>query len=161
MHHSTRHTALVTHCTQMFLRKNAWISFMDCIYNSRAQTLPSNTSSYENKKHWLSLQFFFSPSLYVLLQQWARPYIRRSGRSPSWPRLQLPSYHSLFSLSLSYVLLHQTSNLPSSVPRWLPLEASSSHPTLFHFSCSILSYAAFISRAPSMPAAMPNLAHTT
>jgi len=57
--------------------------------------------------------------------------------------------------------LHPTSNLPSSVPPWLPPEASSSHPTSFHFSCSILNYAAFISRAPSMPAAMPNLARTT
>jgi hypothetical protein len=60
-----------------------------------------------------------------------------------------------------YVLLHQTSNIPSSVPPWLPPEASSSHPTPFHFSRSILSYAAFTSRAPSMPTAMPTLAHTT
>jgi hypothetical protein len=53
--HSTQCTALVTHCTQMFLRKNAWMSFMDCIYSPRAQTLPSNTISYENRRHWLSL----------------------------------------------------------------------------------------------------------
>jgi hypothetical protein len=65
--------------------------------------------------------------------------------------------HSLLSS-----VLHQTPNLPSSVPRWLPPEASSSHLTPFHFfSRSILSYAAFMSQAPSMPAAMPNLAHTT
>jgi hypothetical protein len=64
--------------------------------------------------------------------------------------------HSLLSS-----ILHQTPNLPSSVPRWLPPEASSNHPTPFHFSRSILSYTAFMSRAPSMPTAMPNLAHTT
>jgi len=105
----------------------------------------------------LSFQFFFSPSLYVLLQQRARPSIRRSGRSLSWPRLSLPSYHTL--PFFPFPIRHPIS--PSSVPRWLPPEASPSHPTSFHFSRSILSYAAFMSRTPSMPAAMPNLAHTT
>jgi len=73
---------------------------------------------------------------------------------------QLPNYYSLSTLYFFSVLLHQTSN-PSSVPPWLPPETSSTHPTLFHFSRSILNYAAFTSRAPSMPTAMPNLAHTT
>jgi hypothetical protein len=77
----------------------------------------------KNRRHWLSLQFSFSPSLYVFLQQWARPHIRRSGRSPWWPRLfcfratTLLSYQPL----LSFLTTDFWSPFPSS-----PLASSKS-----------------------------------
>ncbi len=40
MHHSTQRTALVTHCTQMFLRKNAWI----IIHGLYVQSESANTA---------------------------------------------------------------------------------------------------------------------
>jgi len=38
---------MVTHYTQMFMRKMLGLSFMDSMYSSRAQTRPSSTSSYQ------------------------------------------------------------------------------------------------------------------
>ncbi len=40
MHHSTRRAALVTHCTQMFLKKNAWI----IIHGLYVQSESANTA---------------------------------------------------------------------------------------------------------------------
>jgi hypothetical protein len=114
MHHSTRRTALVTHCTQMFLRKmlgyHSWIVYRvrerkhyprtqvlmktgntDCPSNS--SSLPLSMSSCSNEldhtsdaaedhpdgqdsRYRVTTLFFFYLFFYILLQQWARPYIR-------------------------------------------------------------------------------------
>jgi len=138
------------------------------------------------------LPFSLSFSLYVHLQQWARPHIKRSGNSRSWPRLlatelftllvpptfsaillpkqkrpycqSLPT--SLRPLSLPFPMSSaffqkQTSDLFFEFSCWLPPEACSNFPTPFHSPRSVLSLVTFIIRAPSMPAAMPNFAHTT
>jgi len=53
-------------------------------------------------------------------------WLRANTFSPSLP-------HLLSFSTFSAILLHQTSDLPSLVPHWLPPEASSGHPTPFYF----------------------------
>ncbi len=119
-HHPTQHTQLWSYITHRCLwGKNTQTSFMDCIHSPRAQALPSNTISYKNRRRWLSLQFFLSLSLPILLQQWARPHIRRSGNSQSWPRLPATELLTLLTLTtFSAILLPKTktSLLPITPP---------------------------------------------
>ncbi len=186
-HHPTQHTQLWSYITHRCLwGKNTWTSFMDCIHSPRAQALPSNTISYKkggadcpsnssslslslcsysneldhtsdaaethnpNQNSLLSsysLFSFFPHSLLFSSQKQKRPYCR------SLPHLSLlhnPHYPPKTDF---------WSFLP--VLRWLPLEASSNFPTLFHSPRSVLSLVTFIIQAPSMPAAMPNFTHTT
>jgi hypothetical protein len=132
--HNTRHNTQPWSCLpHRCIRENTRISFTDHIHSLRAQALPLSTVSYKQKSLIvppvlvLSLSLSLSLSLlYVLLQQWAKPHIRRSGRSRTWPNSLLRSY-LLFSLLLSFSKSIPVSSSPS--PQCL-LSLSSSQPCL-------------------------------
>ncbi len=92
---------------------------MDCIHSLRTQALPSNTISY--KPEVLIVPPILPLSLYVLLQQWARPHIRRSGKSRSWPILSATKLLTLLLLLVSsqHCLLF-SKNRPSLLPMTPP-----------------------------------------
>jgi len=110
------------------IRENIQISFTDYMHSPRAQALPSNTVSYKQESLIVPPVLIHSLSLslsYVLLQQRAKPHIKRSGRSRTWPNSLLQS-SLLFSFLLSFSKSLPNSSSPCDLLLLLNL-ASSQH----------------------------------
>jgi hypothetical protein len=91
------------HAPQMgVLKKIPRFSLSDCVHSPKAQALPSNFNSSQNRWSNHPSKHLFSISS-ELLQQRTGPCIRRSGRSRSW--LPTPCYQAIES-SLSYSPSH-------------------------------------------------------
>jgi hypothetical protein len=127
--HNTQHNTQFGSCLpHRCIRENTRISFIGYMHSPRAQALPSNTVSYKQESlivpPVLTHSLFLSLS-YVFLQQRAKPHIRRSGRSRTWPNSLLQN-SLLFSFLLSFSKSLPDSSSPCDLLLILNL-ASSQH----------------------------------